>query len=75
MVINESALSGLEVEMEDHLGYANHAVEGRSHGNSRYGTRFKTVITEIGPVEIDGICPRPRRQFRAADCAQELAAP
>ena len=50
--------TGLEVEMEEHLGYAKHAVEGRNHGNSRNGTRSKTVITEIGPVDID--VPRDR---------------
>ncbi len=45
--------TGLEVEMEDHLGYDTHAVEGRDGGDTRNGTRSKTVITEIGPVEID----------------------
>lgn len=50
--------TGLEVEMEEHLGYAKHAVEGRNGGNSRNGTRSKTVITEIGPVEVD--VPRDR---------------
>jgi hypothetical protein len=50
--------TGLEVEMEEHLGYAKHAVEGRNHGNSRNGTRSKTVITEIGPIELD--VPRDR---------------
>ena len=50
--------TGLEVEMEEHVGYPKHAVEGRNHGNSRNGTRSKTVITEIGPVEID--VPRDR---------------
>lgn len=50
--------TGLEVEMEDHVGYAKHAAQGRNHGNSRNGTRSKTVITEIGPVEID--VPRDR---------------
>ncbi|MGE0136875.1 MAG: IS256 family transposase [Ilumatobacteraceae bacterium] len=50
--------TGLEVEMEEHLGYAKHAAEGRNHGNSRNGTRSKTVITEIGPVEIE--VPRDR---------------
>jgi len=50
--------TGLEVEMEEHVGYAKHAAEGRNHGNSRNGTRSKTVITEIGPVEID--VPRDR---------------
>lgn len=50
--------TGLEVEMDDHVGYPKHAAEGRNHGNSRNGTRSKTVITEIGPVEID--VPRDR---------------
>ena len=50
--------TGLEVEMEDHVGYPKHAAEGRNHGNSRNGTRSKTVITEIGPVELD--VPRDR---------------
>src|SRR5829696_7604832 len=50
--------AGLEVEMEEHLGYPKHAVEGRNHGNSRNGTRSKTVLTEIGPVDID--VPRDR---------------
>ena len=50
--------AGLEVEMEDHVGYPKHAVEGRNLGNSRNGTRSKTVITEVGPVDID--VPRDR---------------
>ncbi len=50
--------TGLEVEMSEHLGYDKHAVEGRDGGNSRNGTRAKTVLTEIGPVEID--VPRDR---------------
>lgn len=50
--------AGLEVEMDQHLGYPKHAHEGRDGANSRNGTRSKTVITEIGPVEID--TPRDR---------------
>ena len=50
--------TGLEVEMEEHLGYEKHAAEGRNGDNSRNGTRSKTVITEIGPVELD--VPRDR---------------
>ena len=50
--------TGLEVEMEEHLGYAKHSAEGRNGGNSRNGTRSKTVITEIGPIELD--VPRDR---------------
>lgn len=49
---------GLEVEMSEHLGYDKHDVAGRDGGNSRNGTRTKTVITEVGPVEID--VPRDR---------------
>jgi transposase-like protein len=49
---------GVEVEMTEHLGYDKHAVEGRGSGNSRNGTRSKTVLTDIGPVEIE--VPRDR---------------
>jgi len=49
---------GLEVEMTEHLGYDKHASEGHNSGNSRNGTRSKTVLTDIGPVEID--VPRDR---------------
>jgi putative transposase len=44
--------------MEDHLGYARHAPEGRKRSNSRNGSRSKTVLTEVGEVEID--VPRDR---------------
>ncbi len=50
--------TGLEVEMDEHLGYTKHDSAGRNGGNSRNGTRSKTVITEIGPVDID--VPRDR---------------
>ncbi|MGB7961497.1 MAG: transposase [Propionicimonas sp.] len=36
----------LEEEMTDHLGYAKHDPAGRESGNSRSGTRTKTVITD-----------------------------
>ncbi|WP_425547135.1 transposase [Arthrobacter humicola] len=45
--------TALEAEMDEHLGYGKHDVVGRGSGNSRNGTRTKTVMTEIGPVEID----------------------
>lgn len=50
--------TGLEVEMSEHLGYDKHSVDGHHSGNSRNGTRSKTVITEIGPVALD--VPRDR---------------
>ena len=45
--------TALEAEMTDHLGYDKHHPAGRNHRNSRNGIRSKTVLTEIGPVEID----------------------
>ena len=50
--------TGLEVEMDEHLGYTKHDSAGRNRENSRNGTRSKTVITEVGPVDID--VPRDR---------------
>jgi transposase-like protein len=54
-IVLEGALEG---EMDAHLGYARHDPAGRDGGNSRNGRRGKTVITDIGPVEI-GV-PRDR---------------
>ena len=51
----ESALDG---EITDHLGYDKGDPAGNNGGNSRNGTRSKTVLTEIGPVAID--VPRDR---------------
>src|SRR3954466_4653853 len=48
-IVLESSLQG---EMDAHLGYDKHDPAGRDGGNSRNGTRAKTVLTEAGPVEI-----------------------
>jgi putative transposase len=45
--------TALDAEMTEHLGYDKHDPVGRGSGNSRNGTRAKTVLTEIGPVEIE----------------------
>ncbi|MEU4526582.1 IS256 family transposase [Amycolatopsis sp. NPDC024027] len=50
--------SALEGEITDHLGYDKHDPAGRGTGNSRNGTRAKTVLTDVGPVQID--VPRDR---------------
>ena len=50
--------SSLEGELDAHLGYGKHDPAGRDGGNSRNGRRAKTVVTEVGPVEID--VPRDR---------------
>ena len=50
--------TALEVEMSEHLGYDKHDPAGRNGGNSRNGSRAKTVLTELGPVEVE--VPRDR---------------
>src|SRR5512142_2680768 len=54
-VVLEGALEG---ELDAHLGYAKHDPAGRDGGNSRNGHRAKTLLTDVGPVEID--MPRDR---------------
>ena len=44
--------SALEGEITDHVGYDKHDPAGKGSGNSRNGTRAKTVLTDIGPVEV-----------------------
>ncbi len=44
--------------MTEHAGYEAHDPVGHHSGNSRNGSRSKTVITDIGPVEVD--VPRDR---------------
>ena len=48
----------LEKEMDEHIGYAKHAVEGHNSGNSRNGKASKTVQSSYGPLELE--VPRDR---------------
>ena len=50
--------SALEGEIADHLGYDKGDPAGKNGGNSRNGVRGKTVLTEVGPVEL--VVPRDR---------------
>jgi putative transposase len=54
-IVLESALDG---ELTEHLGYDRHDPAGANSGNSRNGSRSKTLLTDVGPVEID--VPRDR---------------
>ncbi|SPL97734.1 Mobile element protein [[Actinomadura] parvosata subsp. kistnae] len=54
-LVLESALEG---EITDHLGYDKHERGASETGNNRNGSRSKTVITDVGPVEIS--VPRDR---------------
>src|SRR5919112_1376429 len=55
-IVLESALDG---EVTDHLGYDRHDPAGANSGNSRNGARGKTVLTDVGPVEV--AVPRDRQ--------------
>lgn len=48
----------LEGEMDSHLGYTKHSVEGINSGNSRNGKGSKKVKTKLGEVEL--AVPRDR---------------
>ena len=48
----------MAAELTDHVGYEKHDTAGHKSGNSRNGTRGKTVLTEAGPVEL--AVPRDR---------------
>jgi hypothetical protein len=50
--------AALEAEMDEHLGYDKHDAVGRNGGNSRNGRRGKTLLTEVGPVDVS--VPRDR---------------
>ena len=44
--------SALEGEITEHVGYDKHDAAGKNSGNSRNGPRAKTVLTDVGPVEV-----------------------
>lgn len=48
----------MNAELDDHLGYDKHAVEGKNRGNSRNGYSSKTLKGDFGEVEI--VTPRDR---------------
>jgi putative transposase len=48
----------LEAEMEEHLGYEKHSVQGNNSGNSRNGYNTKTIQSDYGEAEIN--VPRDR---------------
>ena len=48
-----------EAEMEDHLGYSKHHVDGIHSGNSRNGHSKKTIKSKFGSTTLD--IPRDRK--------------
>ena len=73
----------LESEMDEHLGYEKHSVDGNNSGNSRNGYNHKTIISDYGESEIT--VPRDRngvfepkvlekRQTRTDEIEQKILA-
>ncbi|PBA28928.1 hypothetical protein CKJ65_25690 [Mycobacterium intracellulare] len=56
--------TALAAEMAEHLGYDKHDPAGRGSGNSRNGTRAKTMLTESRPRRDRG-APRYQQLVRA----------
>lgn len=48
----------MQAELDEHLGYEKHAVEGKNSGNSRNGYTSKILKGNFGEVEI--VTPRDR---------------
>ena len=66
--------TALEAELSEHLGYDKHDPAGRNRGDSRNGTRAKTVLTEVGPAWIE--VPRTGTAVSSrALCANASAGP
>ena len=57
-LVKETLQALLELEMEEHLGYAKYDPEGRGSGNSRNGGSSKTVRGDFGEIELE--TPRDR---------------
>ena len=54
--------TALGAEMEEHLGYEKHALEGRNGGNSRNGYSSKILKSQHGEVELE--TPRSPGRYR-----------
>jgi putative transposase len=67
--------TALDAEMSEHLGYDKHDPAGRGSGNSRNGTRAKTVLTEVGPVEIEVRGTLSRRSSRRSSASASGGSP
>ncbi|GAA3185291.1 hypothetical protein GCM10010451_38130 [Streptomyces virens] len=68
--------SALEGEITEHLGYDQHDPVGEDGDNSRNGKRSRTVLTEVGPVEIavplTGTARSNRDRQKAAEAPDRL---
>ncbi|EUA88407.1 transposase, Mutator family protein [Mycobacterium ulcerans str. Harvey] len=64
--------TALDEELSEHLGYDRHDRAGYGSGNSRNGTRSKTVLTDAcGSIEID--VPRDRQAHSSRRSSKNAA--
>lgn len=63
--------SALEGEITNHLAYNEHDPEGKNGGNSPNGKRGKSMLADVGSVEIsvprDRTAPSTRRSSRSGN--------
>ena len=64
---------GLSEELADHLGYETGDPAGRKSGNNRNGSSAKTVLTEIGAIDLD--VPRDRNAHVRTQARPEALPP
>ncbi|MFP3443103.1 transposase, partial [Pantoea sp. SIMBA_133] len=57
-LVKRTVETALNAEMDEHLGYEKHALEGRGTGNSRNGYSAKRLKGQHGEVPIQA--PRDR---------------
>lgn len=68
----------LQAEMSEHLAYDKGDPAGRGSGNRRNGSAARTVVTDVGPVEVEvprdrngefepGIVPKDARRLSGFD--------
>lgn len=58
--IAEFMENGLEVELDDELGYSKYGYKSKNANNSRNGHSSKTLRTSFGDVEVS--VPRDRKR-------------
>jgi hypothetical protein len=67
--------TALEEEMNEHLGYDKHAMEGRNRGNSRNGKRSKILDTPQLGLTLGDRMPAAETNQRTATCKVNVALP
>ena len=57
-LLKQTVERALNAELDNHLGYSKHSIDGNNTGNSRNGSTSKTIKGDFGEVVISN--PRDR---------------